>query len=328
MKVLVTGSNGFVGTAVCKALLDRNYEVRALTRVGSDISNLKNLAVEKAVGDIRDEESLHDAIKGCSAVFHVAADYRLWVRDPAVMYDINVEGSKRVVTAALACGVERIVYTSSVAALAAHSDGTVSTEETPTRAADMIGHYKRSKYLAEQQVAELVESRDAPVVIVNPSTPVGPGDIKPTPTGRIIYDAMHGRIPAFVDTGLNIVHVDDVAAGHVAALEKGVIGRRYILGGEDLLLKDLLALVAGATDRRAPKVEVPHGVAIFYAQLAELLARVSGKEPGATVDGVRMSRKKMFYSSARARDELGYCWRPADEAVRDAVAWFRRRDTA
>lgn len=325
MNILVTGANGFVGAAVCRALLNQAYEVRAMTRRDSDLSNLESLPVALVTGDLRDAESLKAAIKGCAAVFHVAADYRLWVRNPTAMYDINVQGTKRVIETAMTCGIDRVVYTSSVAALASYADGSVSDENTPTNESDMIGHYKRSKYLAEKCVIDMVHKQGAPVVIVNPSTPLGPGEIKPTPTGRIIRDAMHGRIPAFVDTGLNVVHVDDVAAGHIAAFEKGVVGRRYILGGENLSLQELLTLVAEAVGRRPPSVAIPHSLAMLFAYGAEAVAYLTDEEPRATIDGVRMSRKKMFFSSDCAATELGYRWRPAEEAVRDAVSWFSGR---
>jgi len=322
MTVLVTGANGFVGSAVARALLERGYPVVAMVRQEAELSNLALLPVEIRVGDIRDLASISRAMQGCKAVIHVAADYRLWVRHPESMYSTNVDGTRNIIETALRQGVGRIVYTSSVATLGAAETGGESDEETPVTAEQMIGHYKRSKYLAEQVAWGLVSERDAPVVIVNPSTPLGPGDIKPTPTGRIILDAMRGRIPAFVDTGLNVVHVDDVAAGHVAALERGEVGRRYILGGENLTLQQILTRIATSTGRPPPSLKLPHSVAMAIAWLSEGVARVSGHEPRATVDGVRMSKRAMFYSSARAVRELGYRFRPASEAIDDAILWF------
>lgn len=324
MKALVTGANGFVGAAVCRALCERGHIVRALSRERSDRRNLESLPVETVTGDLRERASIAAAVAGCDAVFHVAADYRLWVADPSAMYAINVEGTRTVVEESLAAGVARIVHTSSVATIKPPAPGGVADETSPTSESDMIGHYKRSKFLAERCVDELVASRGAPVVIVNPSTPIGPGDIRPTPTGRIVLDAIRGRIPAFVDTGLNVVHVDDVAAGHIAALERGEIGRRYILGGEDLTLREILSRLARMVGRRPPAVAIPHNVALCYAWLAEAFAGISGVEPSATIDGVRMSRSRMYYSSARAAAELGYRWRSAEEALRDAVEWFRQ----
>lgn len=320
--ILVTGANGFIGSAVSRALLEHNYAVAAMVRAGADLSNLASLPVDIRVGDIRDPASIRAALAGCDAVIHTAADYRLWVRNPEEMYSTNVDGTRNVIEAALQRGVKRIVYTSSVATLGAAADGTEADEETPATTEQMVGHYKRSKYLAEQVAAHMATRRCAPVVVVNPSTPLGPGDIKPTPTGRIVLDAMRGRIPAFVETGLNIVHVDDVAAGHVAALEQGEIGRRYILGGENLSLRQILSRIATITGRRPPSVKLPHSLAMAFAQGAEALALVTRREPRATVDGVRMSRRSMYFSSARAARELGYQFRPAQDAIDDAIAWF------
>ena len=322
MNVLVTGANGFVGAAVTRALVGRGHEVSVLVRNGADLSNLAGLPVDLRFGDVRDRESVEAATTHCNVVFHVAADYRLWVARPQEMYATNVDGTRNVIDAALRANVDRIVYTSSVAALGASADDSATDEEAPAVESDMVGHYKRSKFLAERAAIEMVATRDAPVIIVNPSTPLGPGDVRPTPTGRIVLDAMRGRIPAFVDTGLNVVHVDDVAAGHVAAMEKGEIGRRYILGGDDLSLRQILTQVAETVGRRPPTVAIPHGVAMLIARGAEAMARVTGSEPRATVDGVRMSRNKMFYSSKRAATELGYRWRPASDAIEAAVAWF------
>jgi dihydroflavonol-4-reductase len=246
----------------------------------------------------------------------------MWVRDPDAMYRANVDGTRAVLTAAASAGVERIVYTSSVATLGIRSDGTPSDEDTPSSLADMVGHYKRSKFLAEE-AAQALARDGAPVVIVNPSTPVGPGDVKPTPTGRIIVDALSGRMPAYVDTGLNIVHVDDVAEGHLLAYERGAVGRRYILGGTNLTLREILGSLAEIAGRPAPRIELPHAAVLPVAYAAEAWARVTGKEPLTTVDGVRLSRKRMFFSSTRAEQELGYRTKPAGCAFRDAAGWFQ-----
>jgi len=324
MTVLVTGATGFVGSAVARALLEAGEAVRVLARPASDRRNLAGLDVAMAEGDLNDPGSLAPAVSGCSAVFHVAADYRLWTRDPDAMVRTNVEGSKAVVEAALAAGVERIVYTSSVATLGINPGGEPGNEDTPVALNDMIGIYKRSKFLAEQAVRTLIREKDAPVVIVNPSTPVGPRDIKPTPTGRMIAEAAVGRMPAFVDTGLNVVHVDDVAAGHLLAWRKGVIGERYVLGGENMSLAQILQEIARICGRKPPSVRIPHAAVMPIAHLAEMWTRLAGgTEPFVTVDGIKMARKKMYFSSAKAMGELGYQARPAHDAFVDAVAWFR-----
>jgi dihydroflavonol-4-reductase len=319
---LVTGATGFVGSAVARALLARGRRVRVLARPNSDRRNLAGLAVEIAEGAMEDPRSLARAVAGCRYVYHVAADYRIWVPDPAPMFRANVDGTRDLLTAALEAGAERVVYTSSVATLGLVPGGS-ATEETPSSVDDMIGPYKRSKFAAEQVARGLARERGLPVVIVNPSTPVGPGDIKPTPTGRLIVEAARGQMPAFVDTGLNIVHVDDVAEGHLAAAENGRIGERYILGGENMALAEILAEVAQAVGRRPPWLRVPHSVLFPVAIGAELAARATGRDPFVTLDGVRMSRKKMYFSSEKASRELGYRSRPAREAIADAVGWFR-----
>ncbi len=325
MTCLVTGANGFVGAAVVRALLADGRRVRAMLRAGSDATNLDGLDAERVEGDITAPDSLRAAVRGCRAVFHIAADYRLWAVDPAPMYATNVDGSLNVLNAAAEAGVERLVYTSSVAVLGTHADGSPADEQTPVTLASMVGHYKRSKYLAEQAVAERARELGASVVIVNPSTPVGPGDIKPTPTGRIILDAARGRIPAFVDTGLNLVHVDDVARGHVQALEAGRDGERYILGGTNMSLEQILEAVAAQCGRRAPKLRLPRWSIYPVAVAAEGLARITRREPLLTLEGLRMSKKLMYFSSAKAGRELGYGARPPAEAIADALAWFRRQ---
>jgi dihydroflavonol-4-reductase len=319
---LVTGATGFVGAAVARALVNSGQRVRVLARPQSDRRNLEGLPVEIAEGALDAPETLVRALKGCRYLFHVAADYRLWVLDPEPMFRVNVDGTRQLMLAALAAGVERIVYTSSVAVLGIVKGG-VADEETASRAEDMIGPYKLSKFQAELAVRELIAEQGLPAVIVNPSTPIGPGDVKPTPTGRIIVEAARGRIPAFVDTGLNVAHVDDVALGHLLAARAGQIGRRYILGGENMSLADILAEVARVTGRRPPPLKIPHTAALPVAAGAEALARLTRRPPLATVDAVRMAKKKMFFSSARAIDELGYAPRPAREAIADAVAWFK-----
>lgn len=326
MTDLVTGGTGFVGAAVVRALLDRGRSVRALARPGSDRRNLDGLDLEIVDGDLRDPASLARAVQGADQVYHVAADYRLWVRRPAELYTANVDGSRALVRAAAEAGASRIVYTSSVAVLATAKPGVSADEETPVSVDNMIGHYKRSKFLAEQAVMAEVAS-GAPVVIVNPSTPVGPRDIKPTPTGRLIRDAAAGKLPAYVETGLNVVHVDDVAAGHLLAAQKGAVGRRYILGGENLSLRDVLGLIAAESGREPPNVRLPRRPLFPLAWASEAWARATRTEtePLLTVDGLKMAGKLMWFSSARAEAELGYAHRPASEAIRDAVDWFSNR---
>ena len=319
---LVTGATGFVGSAVARALLRAGHEVRVLARPRSDRRNLAGLSVAIAEGSLEDAPSLASAVAGCCYLFHVAADYRLWVPDPPAMVRTNVEGTRALMQAALAAGVERIVYTSSVAALGLVPGG-IADETTPSRIDDMIGPYKRSKFAAEEAVRGLVQQRGLPAVIVNPSTPVGPGDVKPTPTGRVLVEAARGKMPGYVDTGLNIVHVDDVAAGHLLAAERGAVGERYILGGDNMALADILAEVARLVGRRPPAFKIPYGAVLPVAAGAELFARLTGREPFVTLDGVRMSRKKMYFTSDKAIRHLGYAPRPARQAIADAVAWFR-----
>jgi dihydroflavonol-4-reductase len=323
MLSLVTGANGFLGAAVVRALLADGHRVRAFVRAGSDRRNLAGLDVEIAEGDLNDSGSLRAAVAGCAAVFHVAADYRLWVTDPAPMYRANVEGSVNVLEACAAGGVEALVYTSSVAVLGIHRDRTPADENTPVTVDDMIGAYKRSKFLAEEAVRRRASEIGFPVVTVNPSTPIGPGDIKPTPTGRVILDAAAGRMPAYVDTGLNVVHVDDVARGHLLALTFGRRGERYILGGRDLTLQDILARVAEHLGRRANAVRLPHWVVLPIAAVSEGVAKITTREPRATLDGVRMAKKHMYFSSAKAERELGYRSRDPQIAIGEAVDWFK-----
>jgi dihydroflavonol-4-reductase len=322
MKALVTGATGFVGAAVARALIREGWQVRALARKGSDRRNLQQLELEVAEGDLHDSASLDAAIGGCDALFHVAADYRLGAFDPRQLYQTNVEGTRNILLASGRAGVSRIVYTSSVATVGIPPDGSPGKEDTPVAIADMIGHYKRSKFLAEEVVREAAR-QGMSVVIVNPSTPIGPGDVKPTPTGQMVLDAAAGRTPAYVDTGLNIVHVDDVAAGHLLAFHRGRAGERYILGGEDMTLREILTDIAQLVGRKPPRVRLPRGVVMPIAYIAEGVARITGRPGRITVEGVRMSRKRMFFSSEKARRELGYSWREPTEALRDAIAWLK-----
>jgi dihydroflavonol-4-reductase len=303
-------------------LLAQGQQVRVLVRPSSDRRNLQGLDVEAYAGDLRDRKSLEHALRQCDALFHVAADYRLWTPDPAALYRTNVDGTRTLMEAAAHAGVSRIVYTSSVATLGLDPNGAPATESTPVGLQDMVGHYKRSKFLAETEVARFAAA-GLPVVIVNPSTPVGPRDIKPTPTGRLIRDAVAGQMPAYVETGLNIVHVDDVARGHWLAFERGRLGERYILGGENLTLRQILEEIADLSGGRPPRLRLPHGLVLPIAYLAEAWARLSGKEPLVTLNGVRLARKHMYFSSAKAQEELGYEARPARAALADAVAWFQ-----
>ncbi len=318
---LVTGATGFVGSAVAEALVFSGHAVRALARRESDRRNLAHLDLEVVEGALEDEPSLARALEGCRYLFHVAADYRLWVPDPAAMMRTNVEGTKNVMLAALEAGVERVVHTSSVATLGLVA-GKPADEETPSRFEDMIGPYKQSKFRAEEIVRGLIAERGLPAVIVNPSTPVGPRDLKPTPTGRLILNAARGHIPGFVDTGLNLVHVMDVALGHLAAAERGRVGERYILGGENMPLQAILAEIARQRGRRPPFFKVPRPLAFGAALAAEFGARLGGPEPFVTRDSVRMAQKRMYFTSAKAIRELGYAARPAREGIADALLWF------
>ncbi len=324
MRALVTGATGFVGAAVARVLLREGWEVRALARRGSDRRNLQQIAVEVVEGDLADMSSLTHAVGGCNALFHVAADYRLGAFDPQQLYKTNVEGTRNILNAAREARVQRVVYTSSVATIGIPTDGTPGSEDTPSTVADMIGHYKRSKFLAEE-VAREVAAAGMQVVIVNPSTPVGPGDVKPTPTGQMVLDAAAGRMPAYVDTGLNIVHVDDVAMGHLLAYQRGRPGERYILGGQDMTLREILVEISGLVSRKPPRIRLPSGVVMPIAYVAEAVARVTGRPTRVTVEGVRMARKRMFFASAKAARELGYQWRAPTHAFADAITWFREQ---
>jgi dihydroflavonol-4-reductase len=324
MKTLITGASGFIGSAILRQLISAGHDVRALIRPKSDRHNITGLPVEVVYGDLADRQSLDQGMKGCSTLFHVAADYRLWVPKAEEMYEINVVGTRNIMRAALNAGIKRVVYTSSVATLGFTLDGSPADEETPVSLTDMIGHYKRSKFMAEAEVRRLADEKGLPVVIVNPSTPVGPRDIKPTPTGRIIVDAASGRMPAYVDTGLNLVHVDDVAIGHLLALEHGRVGDRYILGACNMTLKEIFCAIANITGQVPPKICLPHPLVFPIACVSEAWARlVSRREPRVTFNGVRLARKKMFFSTEKARRFLGFNPRPVEEALYDAVSWFR-----
>lgn len=323
MTILVTGATGFVGSAVVRRLLDRSADVRVLVRASSNHSNIADLPVDTVVGDLCEPDSLEPAVAGCDTLFHVAADYRLWAPRPEEIYRTNVDGTGHLLRAAKSAGVERVVYTSSVATLGLEPDGTPANEDTPVTLDDMIGPYKRSKFLAERSVARFAEEENLPIVIVNPSTPIGARDVRPTPTGRIIVEAASKRMPAFVDTGLNVVHVDDVAEGHLLALERGRPGERYVLGGSDMTLAEILAAVAALAGHRPPRVRLPHGLVVPIAHLAELWVEIrGGGEPFVTVDGLKMARKRMYFSSAKAERDLGYTPRAPELAIRDAFDWF------
>lgn len=322
-KVLVTGAAGFVGSAVAHALAGSGFSVRALIRPTSRRCNLEGLDIEVALGDMREEAAVRNAMRGVRYLFHVAADYRLWARDKQEIFRTNRDGTKILMQAALDAGVERIVYTSSVATLACDPDGGPADETRRMSEPDAIGAYKRSKIAAERVVESMIARDGLPAIIVHPSTPIGPRDQKPTPTGRIIIEAAMGRMPGFVDTGLNLVHVDDVATGHLAALRKGSPGEHYILGGQDVPLGCLLADIAYLSGRRPPRLCFPRGLVFPLALAAEVRAHFTCREPFLTIDGLRMSKHKMFFSSAKAERDLGYKARPYGEAVGEALAWFR-----
>ncbi len=325
MTTLVTGATGFLGSAVARALLGRGEAVRVLVRRESDRRNIDGLDVEAVEGNLNDPQSLRRAIKGCRALYHAAADYRLWVKDPRELYQTNVTATRELLLLASEAGVERIVYTSSVATLGREASGRPADEQTPVTIDDMTGHYKRSKFLAEEEVKRLVRDEEVPVVIVNPSTIIGPRDIRPTPTGRMVEEAARGKIPAFVDTGLNVVHVDDVATGHVQAYEHGQIGERYVLGGDDMMLREILAEIASLVGRAPPRIRLPRSAVLPIAYVAEFAARIRGSraEPLVTVDGIKMSKTFMFFSSAKAKKAIGYSPRPGREALAAAVDWLR-----
>jgi dihydroflavonol-4-reductase len=323
MKAFVTGATGFVGSHVAQALAAQGADLRLLVRASSKTDNIADLQAERVVGDLRDAGSLKSAMRGCDYVFHVAADYRLWVRDPEQMYRSNVEGTRAIIEAAQQSGVRRVIYTSSVATMGFTTTGYIANESSPVSLADMVGHYKRSKFMAEQVALE-AGRKGANVVVVNPTTPVGEQDIKPTPTGRIIVDFLKRNFPAYVDTGLNLADVKEVARGHLLAMEKAVPGERYILGGENLTLKQILDKLSALTSLPSPTMKVPHAVAMGFAVFDQFFTgMILRKEPRATVDAVRMGRKKMFASSAKAERQLGYRVLPVENALERAVHWFQ-----
>ena len=326
MKSLVTGANGFVGSAVVRCLLTAGHEVRAMVRAGSNRRNLDSLPIEITEGDLLDPASLKIAVSGCDNLFHVAADYRLWIPDPNVMYDTNVKGTETLILAAAEAGIKRIIYTSSVATLGLNKDGTPANEETPSSMETMTGHYKRSKFLAEQVVKKLIDEHKLPLVIVNPSSPIGPRDIRPTPTGRIVLDTLCGRMPAYSDVGLNVVHVDDVAQGHLLAYERGIPGERYILGGENMTLLQILQIIDNITGKKTRRLYLPLKLILPVAWMMEKIALITDIEPRATVDSIRMAKTRMYFSSDKAMCELGYQFRPARQALQDAIRWFIEND--
>ena len=323
MKTLITGASGFVGAAVLRELLKKGHKVKALVRQSSVLDNLKNLDVEIVQGDLKDRDSLKRCIKDCKYLFHVAADYRLWVPRPQEIYQNNVVGTENLMEEALNSEIEKIVYTSSVAVLGKPINGDIANENTPVNVSQMIGHYKKSKFLAEEKVKELYKTRILPVVIVNPAAPVGPRDIKPTPTGKMVLDAAMKKIPAYLDTGLNIVHVDDVAKGHMQAFNKGKLGERYILGGENLTLKEMLEIISILCGNKPPKIRLPRKPLYPIGYVFEIFARLFNiKNPMLTVDMIRMAEKKMFFSSEKAKKELNYKYKSAKNALKDAIQWF------
>jgi dihydroflavonol-4-reductase len=323
MKIFLTGATGFVGHHVARALAAEGAELRMLVRKSSNLAHLEGIPGDTYLGDLAEPEALRAVLGGCDAVVHVAADYRLWIRDPQAMYRVNVEGTRDLLRLAREAGVPRVVYTSSVATMRFRRDGLIINEDTPVELADMVGHYKRSKFLAEQQAIAAAEDGQQ-VIILNPTTPIGPNDAKPTPTGRIFVDFLNGKFPAYMDTGLNLVDVAEVARAHVAALSKGQPGHRYILGGENLSLKQILDKMSAITGIPSPTVKIPFAVAATYAFFEQwITGRIRGREPRATLEEVRMGRKKMYASSAHAQQELGFRIMPVYPAMRAAIEWFR-----
>lgn len=323
MKALVTGSTGFIGAAVARCLLERGVDVRVLVRHDSDLGNLQGLKVEQAYGDLRDSASLRQALTGCRQLYHVAAHYALWAPDPHIFYDINVAGTRNLMEAARDAGIERIVYTSTIGAIGLPPGGGLGTEETPVSLEQMAGHYKRSKYLAEQEVAKLARA-GLPVVIVNPSAPVGARDIKPTPTGQVIVDFMKGRMPAYIETGMNLIDVDDVAVGHLHAMEKGRIGERYILGNRNLMLREVFALLSRLAGVPAPTIKLPRLAVLPLAYASQWIADyVTRRPPRIPLEGVKMARYVMHYDCSKAIRELALPQTPVEVALEKAVRWFR-----
>jgi dihydroflavonol-4-reductase len=322
---LVTGATGFIGSHVLRLLLDRGDRVRVLVRSSSRKSNIEGLGCEVITGDLKDARSLQRCVQGCRRVYHVAADYRLWSRTPQEIYDNNVGGTRNLLSACCEAGVEKVVYTSTVGTIGMRKDGLPANEDSPVSLDDMIGHYKRSKFMAEQVAHEFAAS-GLSVIIVNPTTPIGAGDLKPTPTGRIILDFIRGRLPAYVDTGLNIVGVRDVACGHLLAEEKGQVGERYILGGENWSLMEILESLAAICGKKMPRLPMPWVVALLAGHLDNfIIGTLLRREPSIPLEGVLMARYKMYVSSDKARQQLGYDPSPAEQALREAVEYFRKQ---
>ena len=322
MKALVTGATGFVGGAVARALVRAGVDVRVLVRSKSDNQNISGLAVERVEGNLLDPASLRTALAGCQQLYHVAAYYALWAKDPSVFYDVNVTGTRHVLTAARLAGIERTVYCSTIGAIGLPPDGGLGTEETPVSLDQMAGHYKRSKYLAEQEALTFAKG-GLPIVIVNPSAPVGAGDVKPTPTGQVIVDFMKGRMPAYIETGMNIVDVDDVAAGHLLAMEKGRQGERYILGCKNLMLKDVFDILSRLTGVKAPSLRLPRSAVLPLAYMNQWIANLTGQPPRIPLEGVKMAKYRMHYDCSKAVRELGIPQTPPETALEKAVRWFR-----
>ena len=322
MKALVTGATGFVGGAVARALVRAGIDVRVLARQDSDLRNLEGLAVERGGGDLRDPASLRTALTGCRQLYHVAAHYALWAKTPSIFYDINVTGTRNLLEAAGDAGIERTVYCSTIGAIGLPPGGGLGTEETPVSLDQMAGHYKRSKYLAEQEVLKLARA-GLPVVVVNPSAPVGAGDVKPTPTGQVIVDFMKGRMPAYIETGMNIIDVDDVAAGHLLAMQKGRQGERYILGCKNMMLRELFEILSALTGIKAPAIKLPRLAILPLAYINHWIANLSGRPPRIPLEGVKMAKYKMHYDCSKAIRELGLPQTPPEVALGKAVRWFR-----
>jgi len=322
MKALVTGATGFVGGAVARALVRTGVDVRVLARPESHLHNLEGLTVERVVGDLRDPASLRQSLTGCQQLYHVAAHYALWAKDPRIFYDINVTGTRNVMEAASAVGIQRTVYCSTIGAIGLPPGGGLGTEDTPVALDQMAGHYKRSKFLAEQEVLKLAQ-KGFPVVIVNPSAPVGTGDVRPTPTGQVIIDFMKGRMPAYIETGMNIVDVDDVATGHLLAMQKGRQGERYILGCKNLMLREVFEILARLTGITAPSIKIPRLAILPLAYANQWLANLTGRPPRIPLEGVKMAKYKMHYDCSKAIRELGIPQTPPEIALEKAVRWFR-----
>lgn len=327
MKAFVTGATGFIGASIVRELLKDGSEVRVLARPGSDRRNLEGLDIEIWEGDLSDRGSLIRGLTGCSTLFHAAADYRLWTRSPASMYEVNVGGTRTVLAAALAAGVEKVVYTSSVGTLGNPGDGTPGNERTPVDFSQMVGDYKKSKFLAERAAEEFLK-QGLPLVIVNPSTPVGPRDIKPTPTGKIIVEFLNRKMPAYLDTGLNLIDVETCARGHILAAQRGKVGEKYILGNENLTLAAIFGMLSELTGLAAPRVKLPYHPILWAAYLNQALSALTGKEPLIPLAGVQMARKFMFFDPGKAVAELGLPLTPVRESLEQAVAWFRSHDYA